>query len=212
MNFSAMRNKVLRLLNDIDSTQFTDAELISEGIYSAMDAVLPWVARPSTTTLTGDGSTSSFAVPTDLYRVVAVHSSESNFYLPLEMMAPAINPNDKRTAANAWSEYPSGFLTFQTAPSAEDEIVVYYGAVWPKPVEDDDDLSTPTWLDTAIAFYTASYCCLQKATAASNVRQYNVQVDSGNPVMNPWKDMAETYLGRFKIEMDLVPVRMKGIR
>lgn len=205
-----MSGKVLHLLGDPTSSQF-DTELVLGAIDSAMDAVLPWVAKPSEVTFIGDGATCIYDMPSDYYRVISIFDEDSSLYMPADLMAPAVVSNRSRIA-NEWREYPNGKLSFlQYIPDAK-SVTVYYGAYWTKPTDFMSVLETPTWLDTAIAFYAASYCLLPKAYQASNIRQYNVQVDSGNPVQNPVKDMSEYFLTRFKFEMDLVPSRSKGIR
>jgi hypothetical protein len=204
---SDLRDRVLRVVNDPSSSQFT-ADTVNDGILAALEAILPWISKPSIATLVGDAEETEFELPTDIYRITAVFDGTSGTYLPENVMAALKAPGDNE-ANNDWMQYPSGSISFANAP--ENDVTVYYGAVWGTPVDDDDAIESPTWADRALVFYAASYALLERASSSANIRQWNVQVDSGTPVMNPMRDMSSYFLERFRIEMERMPHYLRGV-
>jgi hypothetical protein len=207
-SLSDVRNRVYRLLSDASAQQFS-AELIDDGINAALVAILPWIFKKSTETLTGDGTETEFELPEDLYRVIAVLDEDTGLFIPQNSLSAGQSPGSDILSNQDWLEYPEGSISFANPPGSD--VILYYGATWASPVDDDDELECPPWLSFAITYYAASYTLLDKASSASNIRQWNVSVDSGTPVMNPMKDMSTYFLERFRIEMDRVPSRMRGV-
>jgi hypothetical protein len=209
MNRELMRTRVRALLGDSGEVTYSE-ELINDGINVALDAVLPWIAQRKTITFMGDGALTLFALPEDYYRVISVHDGKG--YLSESLMASGAISQSTRQYGNEWVEFPMGSVSLVSPQPVNQILTVHYAGSWIKPVDDSTSFPTPVWLDGGLTYYIASYCLLPKATAAANVRQYNVQVDSGTPIMNPMKDMSSYFLQRFKIEMDLLPAYQKGNR
>lgn len=205
-----IREKVLRILADPDGEQF-ETDLVNDGIVAALDAVLPWQFKRSVTTVEGDGNLVSFNLPTDLYRILTVHDGDSGIYIPKNILSAGRSPGDDLVSNQDWLEYPAGSITFANAPSVDVTMTIYYGAVWSKPTGDNDTLETPEFMNHALAFYAASYTLLNSATASANVRQFNINVDSGTPIMNPMRDMSTYFYERFKIEMSMMPAMERGV-
>lgn len=203
---SEVRDMVLRLLSD-DGTQF-DADLTLDAISAAHKAVLPWIFKQAKATLAGDGDITAFSLPSDCYRIVSVYDDDEGLFVPKGAMGPGTSPADNVNINNDWVEYPKGYLSFANAPAAN--IVLHYGAYWSEPATDETELEVPDCLLTPIVLYAASYSLLQKASSASNIRQWNVKIDSGTPVMNPMRDSSQYLLERFKIEMSTLPITDKG--
>lgn len=205
-----LRELVLRLLADPDGAQF-EADLVNDGIVAALDAILPWHFKRSVTTLEGDGTLVAFQLPTDLYRILAVLDEASGNYIPKNILAAGRSPGDDLVSNQDWLEYPEGSITFANAPDDGITMTVYYGAVWDKPADDNTSLVVVEQVHQALAYYAASYTLLQSATASANVRQFNIDVDSGTPVMNPMRDMSGYFLERFRIYMDMMPSMERGV-
>lgn len=206
--FSEVRAKVYRVLADPSAQQYS-ATLINDGIVAALEAILPWVFKRSEVVLEADGETTEFELPEDLYRITAVFDADSGLYLKQNTLSAGDSPGSDLNSNQDWMEYPELSLSLANAP--ETDITVFYGATWAVPEDDDDVLEPPSWCTRAIVFYAASYALLEKASSAANIRQWNVQVDSGTPVMNPMRDMSTYYLERFRIEMDRMPARIRGV-
>jgi hypothetical protein len=206
--FSEVRDKVYRVLADPSASQY-GAALIDDGIVAALEAILPWVFKRSSVILEADGETTEFELPVDLYRITAVFDADSGLYLKQNTMSAGDSPGSDLNSNQDWMEYPELNLSLANAPDSD--ITVFYGATWAVPEADEDELETPAWCTRAIVFYAASYALLEKSSSAANIRQWNVQVDSGTPVMNPMKDMSTYYLERFRIEMERMPARIRGV-
>jgi hypothetical protein len=206
-----LKARILRLIGDPDGATTTD-ELLGDAIEAAHTAILPWVFKQSTSTFTCDGATSVFELPADMYKIVAVFDSDSGYYIPASSMAALQAPGQNIQTNQDWLEYPEGSLALANAPAVDASLVVYYAAAWIVPESDNDDLETPGWCATALALYGASYALLQKSTQAADIRQWNVRVDSGTPVMNPVKDMSTYFMDRFFMEVKTLPSRTRGAR
>lgn len=211
--FGELKQIIIRMLGDeesagaspIEGTAYS-AELLQDAIHGALDAILPWVWKRSTSTLAA--STSVFTLPADFYRVEAIWDSTSELYLSPTLMAPG--QAGPFTGENGWYEYPEGSLTLYTALDT-DGGKLYYAAKWTKPTSDATALETPAYATTGIALWACSYCQLPKATLASDLGQYKRRMDSGDPTDNPLIDMSTYFLKRFDIEMTRMPLRARGV-
>lgn len=205
---SDLRDRVYRVLADQTHDQYS-ADLVDDGIRAALEAILPWVPKTSEETLVGDSVEVSFELPEDLYRITAVFDETSGYYIPQNILAAGTSPGNNLQSNQDWMEYPEGYLSLANAPEAD--LIVYYGAVWTVPEDDDDVIEPPDWLHRALVFYAASYAMLDKASSASNIRQWNLNIDSGTPAMNPMRDMSVHFYERFVIEMERMPARQRGV-
>lgn len=207
-----LRDKVRYVLGgDIAQVNFTD-DVLNASIDAALDALLPWVSKASVAEFVGDGVLDSFQLPADLYRVTAVFDSESGIYLPQNSLMALSSPGSNIETNQDWIEYPEGYLTFSRFIEVEETITLYYGAMWEKPNDDTDVIEAPEYCLNALIYFAASHALLEKATQASNVRQWNIDVDSGTPTMNPMRDMSTYFMDRFRIEADRLPSRTRGTR
>lgn len=206
---SELRERVYRVLSDKTHGQY-DIDLMNDAISASLEAILPWVFKRSMTTLETDGETVTFELPDDYYRVTGVLDVSSGYYIPQNTLAAGQTPGGRSLETNQdWLEYPDKSISLANIP--EGDIVVYYAATWEVPVDDEDVIEAPLWAHRALVFYAASYALLDKASSASNIRQWNVQVDSGTPAMNPMRDMSTYYMERFRIEMERMPAMLKGV-
>lgn len=204
---SELRERVYRVLSDPGHGLYTP-DMMNDGIVAAMEAILPWVSKRSVATLEADGVANSFELPEDIYRVTAVFDADSGSYLPENSLSSGSRPGMNLDSNQDYLQYPEGYLSLANAPTGD--LTVYYGARWAVPVEDEDVIEAPIWVHRALVFYAASYALLDKASSASNIRQWNVQVDSGTPIMNPMRDMSTYYLERFSAEMARMPASVRG--
>ncbi len=205
---SDLRDRVLRILSDPGGGQF-EPDLIDDGLRASLDAILPWVFKRDVATLEADGATSSWELPEDLYRITAVFDADSGLYIENNSLSAGTAPGAEIQSNQDWLEYPEGEISLARAPDSD--VTLFYGARWAEPEADADEIEAPSWCHRALVFYAASYALMEKASASANIRQWNVRVDSGSPVMNPMKDMSSYYLERFKIEVDRMPARVRGV-
>ena len=203
-----IRERIYRVLSDPTRGQYS-TDLVDDGIAAALEAILPWVFKRSVFELDGDGVEVSFELPADLYKIIAVLDTDTGMYVPANIMSVGIAPGADLDTNQDWMEYPEGYISLANAPSST--VIVHYGATWEIPAEDDDVIEAPIWTHRALVFYAASYALLEKASSASNIRQWNVNIDSGTPVMNPMRDMSSYYMERFVLEMERIPARIRGV-
>jgi len=208
---STLRERITRILSDPTGQQYP-SDLLDDGIVAALEAILPWTFKQSTALLEADydNDVVSFELPDDLYRITAVFDADSGIYIPQNTMSAGMSTGEDLTSNQDWMEYPEGFLSLANAP--EEDVILNYGAVWDVPSTDDDEIEAPTWCHRALVFYTCSYSLLEKASSASNIRQWNVAVDSGTPAMNPMRDMSSYFFDRFVMEMERMPQKVRGVR
>jgi hypothetical protein len=200
--YGDIRGKVLRVLGDPTGAVYS-TDLVYDGVIAAHRAILPWVPKFSEYTYTSSGS-SSFALPSDVYRMEAVKDVGRGMFLPKIQMSPNIvNANLKN---NTWIEYPSGFLSFSDIVESGAQITIYYQSYWIEPSSGSaSTIEVPLQSHTGLIYYACSHILLQKAVNSASLRQYNTKVDSGVPEDNPLKTMMEVFLNRFYQEMKLMP-------
>lgn len=205
-----IRERVQRILADPSGAQYTQ-DLLNDGIVAALEAILPWVSKTAVEQFEGDDETVEFELPADVYRINAVFDTEKGVYIPQNILSVGRNPGFDIESNNDWLEYPEGSLSLANAPTSDGQIILYYSATWTAPTDDDDAIEAPVYTHRAITFYAASYALLEKASSSSNIRQWNVQVDSGTPIMNPMRDASEHLYKRFLAEMERIPARLRGV-
>lgn len=204
-----LRAQVQRLLSDTDGSLYNQ-DLYNDGIAAALEAILPWVFKNAQETLAGNETLTEFELPDGLYRITGVLDETNGIFIPASNLSAYTSPGSNIQVNNDWVEYPEGSISFAVAPIGN--IILYYGAVWEQPEDDEDEIEAPDWIERALAFYTASYVLLSPASSASNIRQWNLNIDSGTPVMNPMRDMSTYFMERFRIEMERMPSRIRGAR
>lgn len=210
--YASLRSMILRILSDPGGDS-TDDGLVHDGVCAALDAVLPWHAQRKLQTISGDGTSVSFGLASDLYEIDAVVDVETGVILPRATLAPGIVRGANMAGDNNWIEYPSGTLLFSRALGSDKEVRVFYRAHWEKPESENDasfELTIPEFLEGAVAIYSAAYCMMPKAVETATVRQYATKVDSGNPEHNPMADRVNFLMKLFVDEVSRHPRQVAG--
>lgn len=211
--YSDLKRRVLYLLEDPTGEGYAD-ELILDACCSALDAILPWLPKASSTTLTGDGSAISFDLPSDFYDVEAVVIDESGLILPRAVFSPGLYTGENIQADNDWKLFPADQISFSKAPAAGDTYTLYYSARWAKPTESNVNtfvLETPDHVLAGLSFYATAYLNTPGASSTASIRRFNTRVDSGNPEHNPMQKAVGFLMGLFQQEMNRLPKRTKGV-
>jgi hypothetical protein len=201
------------MLTDEDLTGY-DKGLFYDAVSAALDAILPWVPKTSTYELVGAGER-IYALPDDCYEVETCVVQTTGEMLPKATISPGNRIGASIASVNDWLEYPHGYLSFSKNVLVGETYNLYYLAHWTKPTGDSnlsDFLEPPSFTHLGITLYSAAYMILPSAVSASEVRQFNTKVDSGNPEHNPMQQSA-TYLMRlFADEMNRHPKHQKAQR
>lgn len=207
-----LRRRILYLLEDPTGEAYSE-ELVLDGICSAFDAVLPWAPKQSVTTITGDGATTSFVLPTDYYEMDGVEVVSTGLIIPKANFAPGIYHGETIQGDNDWILFPRGYITFSKVIATGETYTVYYWAQWSKPTTTTpltETLQTPDFLMTGLAFYAASYALIPTSISTAEVRQYGTKIDSGQPEHNPIQKSVIFLQTMFLQEMNRLPKRARG--
>lgn len=210
----AMIVKVRRVLADPggDSPLYS-TDLLTDGVLESLIAILPWVSKESTLTLTGDGTTYEFSLPSNCAEVQALWSESAQSFLPMAGLFPGTpwaHGEGSAIEPNSWVEYPHGQLSLAAPPFAGEKLIVFYTAYWPEPANTTDTLAVPAYALPGITYYTAAYALNPKATSAANIRQFNTKIDSGTPIQNAMVEMGKYFMARFVESMNSCPSRQRG--
>ncbi|MGC9423771.1 hypothetical protein [Vibrio sp.] len=208
-----IQNRVYRLLSNPDKSAY-DLELFFDALGAALDAILPWVPKTGTIAIEGDGSY-TYDLPEDCYEVETVLSDADGEMLPKAMLIPTHFRGDNIEGTNDWIEYPHGSITFSKALTVGETYTLYYLAHWTKPTSSTNlstPLETPEYVSNALALYTTAQMLIPAAISASEVRQFNTKVDSGNPEHNPMQETTRYLLKMFTEEMNRHPKYQKAQR
>jgi len=211
------KSMVMRLLSDDEDTESDygaplsggtyNADLLVDAIHAALNAITKRIGKPSIFTVEADYTPGD--IPEDLISIEGVYDNLKGLFLPKIAMHADRGVMISSETDNAWTDYPSGSITFVN-DLPEEGATIYYSAGWDKPVDDDDFLEPPAYTLYAIVLYAASWCLLQQASGSADVRQFTTKVDAGKPTDIPAKDMSDFFLKRYEIELQNLPSQERG--
>lgn len=174
-------------------------DVVIRGLNVALDSLTAYVPKRAKTTITGDGSTTTFALPTDFYAITAIVDSDKRVLSPKQVpeMRWLSLAGDEH---NAYYISEEGKLTFLEAPSSGETLTLYYLAHWTHVMQVTDNLEPPVYLYAALLYRAGAFILSADATSAASLRQFNTRVDSGNPEHNPVQQQVEWLLSMFERE------------
>lgn len=207
-----LRSAVLRMIGNAEGEGLNDG-LILDAIRAAHDAILPWSPKMMQATVTGDGTSRSFDLPSDFYLVEAVLVNLTGETLPMNVFSPFSYYGESISNTNSWILMPDGKIMFAKALDTDEVYDLYYCATWTKPTEtsqEGDELEPPGYLMYAMTLYTASCILLPDAAGIAGIGSYKTRVDSGNPEHNPVEKFITFLLNQFNQEMNRHPKHQKA--
>lgn len=163
-------------------------------------------AVATSTSFTGDGTTTEFAMPSNLFSplereaLVSLNNGSTVEYLrPLsrDLGATFTLVDD---IYQFW-EWPVGTLKFFTAPLSGVTINVDYFAHWDAPLADTDVISVPQWAFQPLMYLTASIAHLGASSGTASIRQWNQRPDTGTPEHNPLYQNARHFREFYEIAL-----------
>jgi len=156
----------------------------------------------------------SYALPDDLYQIEACVDDDTGKILPSAQLIPGRTHGENISGDNDWLEFPNGYITFSKDISVGETYTLYYLAHWDKPATNglNDTIEPPEYTHLGLLLYSSAYMLFPNAISASEVRQFNTKVDSGNPEHNPMQESATYLLKLFNDEMNRHPRHQKAQR
>jgi hypothetical protein len=207
VTFEDLQGRILRMIGDAEGAVYQDDRL-RDAINAALDAILQWIPKLGMTTFTGDGSTMSFALPSDCYDVEAIVAEATGEALSRIVFAPGVVFSSLTSTENLWIFAPSDQITFAKAIPDGSVYDVRYLSAWAK-ISDTTVPTTaiepPDWTVVGLTLYATAYLLTADSLDTANLRQYNTRVDSGNPEHNPIQKSVSYLLTLFNQEMNRHP-------
>lgn len=206
-----LREKILRLLGDPEGAGYDNA-LILDAVRVAQEAILPWIPKLATTTLTGTGTDKIFALPSDLYTIDAVIVTSSGETIPQAILSPGKTWGENSSGTNNWLEYPSGSITLAKELVSGETYDIFYLAYWTNPTDLTADtfvMEVPAYAIYGLTLYSAAYMMIPNAANAAEMRQWLTKVDSGSPEHNPMMKASNWLISLFQSEMSRHPKHQK---
>jgi len=210
--YGDLRDSALRIIGNPEG-EGIDSGLILDAIRAAHDAILPWLPKMKSTSITGDGTTSVFDLPDDFYAVEAVVMNVTGEIIGQAIFSPMSYWGIYIAETNRWILLPTNQISFAKVPATAEIIDLYYCATWPKPistVREGDALEPPTYYDYALALYAAAYLLMPDAMGIAGIGSYKTRVDSGNPEHNPVEKAITFLMNLFNQEMNRHPKHQRA--
>ena len=212
MRFSTTWTDInLRLNEFLDDTGLNQSGAATTLEYSASQRIAAWnwaqrllvshTPRQVNSVLTIDSDGRSAELPDDFFDVYRVlHLEDERYLFPAK---PPI-PGARRSADSELDYYQIwGRRLIFERDITKGDIELYYWAYWPEieyRVENDDvtvvteEIAVPAWTILPLCHLTAATCLQPGAIQAARTRQWNIEVDSGNPVQNSRASQAQEHL------------------
>lgn len=216
---AAVRRSVLK--DSAESTWQDDDQLL-DALKWSLNQFVAHTAVPSSVSWAMSTTTSTtFTLPGNLYgnpedtALVKLKEVSSDRYRYLEPFRPVpgalwpeVTPDDY-TRPFGFYVWPNDTLNLRFTPESNSTLTVEYYAYYPVPDSDDDSIAIPQWAHGAIAVLMGAYLQLTEGVAASNLGQWDVKTDSGNPEHNPLHREFEHLMGIYNDLINVHPVQQR---
>lgn len=215
ITYGSFAEKIYRQLADPDAENPSFSE---DGIYDAVcaahDAVLPWVPNYKDVELTSGSDGDLLQLPSDVYDIQAVQVVDyygKKFLSRASLSAGTARGNT--TAENDWIESPTGYLSFAYDLDEGSTVRVYYLAHWQKPSSSSDTsfvLRVPEYAYQGMIYYALSIALSPVIMDTATLGPFRQKIDSGTPIHNPMRDVANWFRSLFLQEMKMMPPYQKA--
>lgn len=211
MTWLTLRTQVRRLLQDNKATgtpRWSNEQLLDCAIW-ALNSLCAHTALATATSFTCDGETSDFTIPDNLYEDIVRSGA---VYLDDGFSVSYINPVPTNRRDRSFSGYyvnGRNILHMIMKPSIGSILTVYYFALYPHPVYENDLILAPMWATAALAYLISAYAVSSYSVKLAGIRQWNTKQDSGNPEQSPVEDMYEVYMEAYERELSRVPLQQR---
>jgi hypothetical protein len=185
--------RVRRFLTDSDSSNYrwTEDELADAWIDAQLDLV-GYVSKRSTFTVAEGAQT--YTLPADFYRVMFVKNA--NGYT-----MRSVDPFDYMDE-DVWEGlyWYTTDTTIEFTDELDAQATVYYQAYYPEPTSGTpaSPITIPGWAIQACTYYVAAQAIERQVAKDPQLRQWARRTDAGNPTDNPFTDVADYFLKRYR--------------
>lgn len=207
VTWETLRTRISRKLNDADMRSYS-ASILLDAVNDALAAFASGhTGVASTHTLTGDGTSSVFDLPsnivdTEAAGIVAVQWLNNKWLPRFEYFPGTDLPNDTISATTAPVGYvlwPADQITFTRIPKLDASVLLNYIAYYSAVALVTDEISIPRWSEEAIVLYASAVAMEPTATKTGKVRTYTSRRDAGTPEDNPGLQLSRHYMNRYQL-------------
>lgn len=200
IQWAVLRDRIARKLNDPSYQKYSQQLLMD----AANDALRHFAAHHTgverEASLTGDGTTDTFPLPTDVVDtyaggVYAVKWSDGNFIRETTHW-PSDSPNPE------YILWPRGYIKFTETPSNGATITLYYVGYYTEITDDSTVVEVPNWAIEAIEYRTMAGALDPGIVKRAELGQYQSRREAGGPEDNPLLRAAEYFLKRYDKLLD----------
>jgi hypothetical protein len=209
--YGDIRLRLLHLLNAEANTTYSD-DLVFDSIMGAVEAILPWVAKRQLVVL--EGRIDKYVFQSLPYQIDGIQDTDTLETLPqLQLMASG-KVLAKQIRSITWVEYPVGTILFNEPLESSKKFNLYYRDYWSRPRDKsqmDFQFDFPRYAANGVVLWAAANCVVPSSVASSQIRQFNLRVDSGTPVDNALEQSARFIRQLFVDEMSRMPKQDRGV-
>ena len=205
ITWGTLKPRIARKLKDTGYNKYSE-DLLQDCVNDALTAfAADHTGIASDHTVTGDGSTYTFDLPSDIVDaegsgVFAVHWEKNLWLSEIEYWpgrAWASTTRSTSSKPRAYVLWPTGSISFTRIPDNDQEITIHYVAHYPEVTGDSSDITVPRWAREPIKLYTAARALEPSALAAGDLGRWRTDRDSGNPEHNPLLRMTEYFMNQY---------------
>jgi len=201
-----LKARCIRMLQDTnrDVPLWTDDDML-DYVNVALQDITPHHARKITWETSLIEASTALDMPEGFYAMGPVAIQVQGLYW--QMLVPYSwqpdetlpTPYTFSLSSNSYYEWPKGHVNFLFLIPANVKLRFNYYSYWDAIRNDSDTFSyRHKWFQEALFYNIMSQALMKGAVQSANLRQWNINVDSGQPEHNPMWRMSEAY--RLKYE------------
>lgn len=205
--FEMLQGRIRRMVNDTEGIVYS-FDYLMDAMNDALDAILPWQPKLGISTITGDGTTTTFSLPSLCYDIDAIVVRTSGESIGRFVFAPGSFFSSMTTTKNLWTYSPANQVTFANPITSGEIYDIHYLQPWTKITDSSmlpNAIDAPEWTVPALAIYAVSKLLVSASLDTSNLAQYKTRIDSGDPEDNPLQKSITYLLKLFTQEMNRHP-------
>lgn len=203
--WTILKAQIGRRLNDESHAKYGAALLLDLVNDALIHFASVHTGLASDFTLTGDGSTYVFDLPSSLVDtehagVYAVQWTEQEWLREVPywhgMRFPS-SDRDTSSSPKGYTLWPYGKISFGRVPGSGDSIILHCVVHYPTVTVDGSYILVPFWAREAIKCYVCAEALGPGSVKAAQLRQYQSRREAGRPEDNPLLKRADRFALRY---------------